>query len=1050
MAQFKSFARVGSVQPIELPDVAAQFEKKAAKELQYLKENAAYSAAQDKRMADAIANVQRVEEDSRKRNYEIEQDSKQRIQNQIRQNYEISIKNNVDANKDQLKTLEALSAFSTKAGDILKGVYDNIEEGRRLTVHQALYRTGLSYSELMELHKLDRNMTDQALAENAFIKEILGRPNVSIQEIRYLMKHSRASYWNDSVALAQGMGSNYLTEVNQNLNTEFMFEGKPITLAQARDSGDDRSLKYVLNNIRSNYMKSSGMLNMAPQVVAQHAHPLMQSVEAQLTLDTNNQFKKLAANKAQESEFNAFYQLEQQAGFQSLWSWFNAQPDKALGKSKILGYMLQRASSSPDAVSEMLMQMGKTNTVVNGKEIPLVDLWGPQLIEIQKAVTSTTILNKQQDTLKESEEDDAYEDRIKDLITEGLVQSQADVEAIKKDYFDTYGRVLNSPYLDEFSKNYTTNAKFIKEKVNELEKRASLGILDLDTYNRLSLGLPTEIQSRYQGIAAQTEKQYEEVGGLKTYYEMIGNLVKSPPEIANRSGNAEPHWSVTKKEAEMQSKFKNLFDKYRLTMDAGQAADAAFGVIKGEFAEMMKNPNAVSKSPGSFGGYADIISRDTSTQAKAANRRLAQIDLSIKRNGKNLQAIATETWTRQQLESVLKNAARPGWSPNSSSLATHIARRLDVTPYSVFNAALSGHGLGKLPMPAAFEASPTSPNPMLLKKLQQYATTPAGEALSDRTMISTKVYREDLVPKSYGPMVTAAATAAGINPTYLAALAHAENGSWDANIFSGGGYEWDGVNSGVGLMQLSQDFHGVGVTVQEREQSLKNPELNLRLGAGILSNLYRKYGNWKDTIYAWNMGETGYARWQAAGSPKDDPQAKKAAGLYQRFDIQRARYGDVQALRSRNTMRQSMRRYGSVSFERPSSVVFETANGQPGVDLYFESKRFPAVLDGVVKDVSREPGYGNYIVIESTDPATGQKVDVLYAHLADGPSIRPGQQIEAGDIIGTQGGTGNVRSVDGTIASIDFLAPAPRGSKSMEPYAGYQNLRNYVVSQLQR
>jgi hypothetical protein len=162
------------------------------------------------------------------------------------------------------------------------------------------------------------------------------------------------------------------------------------------------------------------------------------------------------------------------------------------------------------------------------------------------------------------------------------------------------------------------------------------------------------------------------------------------------------------------------------------------------------------------------------------------------------------------------------------------------------------------------------------------------------------------------------------------------------------------------------------------------------------------------------------------------------------------KYGHGQALQSRATMRPSMRRFGAVDFERPSSIVFETSSGQPGVDLYFESKQFPAVLDGVVKDVSRESGYGNYVVIESTDPSTGEKVDVLYGHLADGVALRPGQQIEAGDIIGIQGGTGNVRSVDGTIASIDFLAPAPRGSRSMEPYRDFDNLRRYVVTQLQR
>jgi murein DD-endopeptidase MepM/ murein hydrolase activator NlpD len=140
---------------------------------------------------------------------------------------------------------------------------------------------------------------------------------------------------------------------------------------------------------------------------------------------------------------------------------------------------------------------------------------------------------------------------------------------------------------------------------------------------------------------------------------------------------------------------------------------------------------------------------------------------------------------------------------------------------------------------------------------------------------------------------------------------------------------------------------------------------------------------------------------------------------------------------------------GSGSFEKPSSVVYENRAGQPGVDLFFESKRFPAVLGGVVKDVRSEPGYGNYVVVESIDPLTGQKVDVLYGHLAEGGSLRPGQRVSAGQVIGTQGGTGNVDSQDGTIASIDFFAPRPSGSRDMTPYSGFDRLRRHVVNQLQ-
>lgn len=126
-----------------------------------------------------------------------------------------------------------------------------------------------------------------------------------------------------------------------------------------------------------------------------------------------------------------------------------------------------------------------------------------------------------------------------------------------------------------------------------------------------------------------------------------------------------------------------------------------------------------------------------------------------------------------------------------------------------------------------------------------------------------------------------------------------------------------------------------------------------------------------------------------------------------------------------------------------SSIVPD--RNQPGFDLYFEDKRFPALLSGRVKEIGRQgnqqAGYGNFVVIESPDPKTGELVDVLYGHLADGSTrVKEGDPVSAGQPIGTQGGTGSVRSADGTIASVDFLHPAPKGSGSMTPYRDYRRL----------
>ena len=158
---------------------------------------------------------------------------------------------------------------------------------------------------------------------------------------------------------------------------------------------------------------------------------------------------------------------------------------------------------------------------------------------------------------------------------------------------------------------------------------------------------------------------------------------------------------------------------------------------------------------------------------------------------------------------------------------------------------------------------------------------------------------------------------------------------------------------------------------------------------------------------------------------------------------------------NRNVYNQTNRQSYAFSSNNPnvSSVTFDY--GQPGIDVFFEDKKFPAVLHGRVKEIREQynadgSGYGNMVVIESIDPETREPVDVVYAHLAEAPNLTVGQEINKGDIIGTQGGTGSVQSYDGTIASIDFLAPAPAGSNSMVPYNNYEALGRRIVEELTR
>lgn len=139
------------------------------------------------------------------------------------------------------------------------------------------------------------------------------------------------------------------------------------------------------------------------------------------------------------------------------------------------------------------------------------------------------------------------------------------------------------------------------------------------------------------------------------------------------------------------------------------------------------------------------------------------------------------------------------------------------------------------------------------------------------------------------------------------------------------------------------------------------------------------------------------------------------------------------------------------AFERPESITYD--DQQPGMDAWFTSKGVPALLAGRVKDIGRQggngKGYGNFVVVEGQDPRSGKPVDALYAHLADdGVNVKIGDQLQEGQILGRQGGTGRVVSADGTIASIDFLAPAPRGSGSMVPFPEFDSLRRHLAQRL--
>lgn len=132
-------------------------------------------------------------------------------------------------------------------------------------------------------------------------------------------------------------------------------------------------------------------------------------------------------------------------------------------------------------------------------------------------------------------------------------------------------------------------------------------------------------------------------------------------------------------------------------------------------------------------------------------------------------------------------------------------------------------------------------------------------------------------------------------------------------------------------------------------------------------------------------------------------------------------------------------------------------SGEPGVDFSFaDYKNNYSIFDGVVTETGNlyGAGYGNVVVVRSTDPSNGKKFDALYAHFPDnGISVAEGQTVSAGTILGRVGwdesrgapmpGAGNMT---GPHTSVDFYEPNTGRGQVSGRYSNTGHLQNIIIN----
>ena len=1023
---FKSFATPGRFNPQKVQDQTQKMQQEAAEVRQGME--AVQNQIQKNNAAglNALQNQQQLEEQNRKEIFDQDTRYKQQERDMLMQNYNRNIESIQREGQANEAFYKMASAFSSKAGEELQAMAKKREEGKRDAYAMAVYQSGITAEEAIEIVKLDKNQTDTALAQNQLVKDLVDR-GVDLETIRYLQR------------TGAGGGNRYLNSkalMNNTLATAPMafeeLKAKPyetsmgnMSYNDALQKGDIKSLKTIQALMNKDFIVGSGLSAMNPQTLGTLAYPKINSYWKQENISVSTQLRENYRAEAEQKQFQAFEQTYQSGGIQQAWSLVTDSVG-AKGKSRetFTNWFETKMKLGQISPSDKFM-IESLPVTINGKPSTFGQQFPKDMLSINEAANERQrAIYTQRDNIQK--EQDYAASQLEKKLYDAALADENFTDAEKK---SAQALLQQFPgYRPKFFDSVKTVQGEAKEKATEyLDQLKEKGLLTND------------ILSKYPGLSAnyaeatrQQEALRRETGNFKEYEVAIDSLVKMPPQIGSKGmGTVSETVGLMagKLKRELRSTANGLVATGQATPQT--AGKMAYDIVSSGFRQKyMLGENSAeqfSSDGGSLGGYKEFISAGGSANPVAEyESKIQRINKEISKAGSyEILDQRGSIFNGAELKAMMKNYGQPNWKPNP--LVYEVAAMLpDSNPFEIINRQIAAYG-GELDIPpVAYTPSQLALENNIDPTWQKLLKTPTPER-SVRSLGSAGRFMPEVVRNGYGPLVQQASMTTGAPPQYIAALMEIES-SFDPQATSATG--------AVGLMQIQQDQHPAYT-------GGKDPVENVMYGAKYYNDLLIQFGDPVIAAGAYNVGPNAMLDHLNNGTKL--PQ--ETINHMERFKQAAYKYGDKAQLQS--MVRPSMQ----ARIDQVSSVTFDS--GQPGIDVFFEDKQFPAVLPGRVKDISRNinpdgSGYGNYIVVESTDPETGEPVDVLYAHFDEAPNFQIGDQIDAGTVLGQQGGDGSVQSYDGTIASIDFLSPAAQGSNDMTPYRNSDSLRRRIASTLKK
>jgi hypothetical protein len=230
------------------------------------------------------------------------------------------------------------------------------------------------------------------------------------------------------------------------------------------------------------------------------------------------------------------------------------------------------------------------------------------------------------------------------------------------------------------------------------------------------------------------------------------------------------------------------------------------------------------------------------SNVETANRRYTALKQNIATNGLS-KVIDTKNSiiTTDEAVEIVKNYGKPGFTiPQDVRAVAGMSNGLD--PMVIINRQLVAQGMKPLQPPPSLTTTGQTISPAFQKLL--YKTPSINRSV--RALGSANIFNPTIVPNNLGPLIQQAAQTAGVNPSFIAALAEIES-RFDPNSTSYNG-------SSFGVMQINRAAHPQFFA----QNDWKNPQANINYGTQYYSGLLKKYGDPVAAAMAYNAGPGNY------------------------------------------------------------------------------------------------------------------------------------------------------------------------------------------------